>query len=222
MNCDQFTTKLDAMPPGGWPDEVILALRQHARVCGNCAPAWSAARSVHQGLQAMRVPEPAADFEARVLRAATSSDRPGGERRWLRPGWGAAIAAALVLGMFIGGQLFAPGTPDTPLATTASPPTNEFSGVQEQSQTVRLAFNSQQAVDNVTLTLELPPNMELAPFPGRQRISWKVSLKPGDNLLALPLKVLFPGAGTLVAHLDDGTNRKTFRADIGKDTEPPS
>ena len=78
------------------------------------------------------------------------------------------------------------------------------------------------AMDNVTLTLELPPNAELAPFPGRQTISWTVDLKQGDNVLALPINVLFPGSGKLVAHLDDGTRRKTFSTAIPGNTEPSS
>lgn len=168
----------------------------------------------------MAIPEPSVDFESRVLAAATGGDPKKGNRNWHIPAWSGAIAAALVVGVFIGGELSAPTSESQPVVVQESVSTVEAISATPKQQTVKLAFNSHEAVENVTLTLELPPNMELTPFPGRHRVSWKVDLKPGDNLLALPLNVLFPGAGTLVAHLDDGNKRKTFRADIGKTKEP--
>ena len=88
-------------------------------------------------------------------------------------------------------------------------------------QTVRLAFHSGQRLEGVTLTLELPPNVELAHWPGQHRLSWQVDLEAGDNVLALPLKVLFPGSGELVARLNLGQQHKSFRVEIpgvGTDT----
>ena len=132
----------------------------------------------------------------------------------------------LALGIFIGMQV---GPADTGLPediADASGQTATESVSEPESgaelKTVRLAFNSRKAMDNVTLTLELPPNAELAPFPGRQTISWTVDLKQGDNVLALPINVLFPGSGKLVAHLDDGTRRKTFSTAIPGNMEPSS
>lgn len=81
-------------------------------------------------------------------------------------------------------------------------------------QTVKLAFRSGQALDNVTLTLELPPNVELSPWPGRQELSWQISLDAGENVVSLPLKVLFPGRGELVARLNTGEQQKSFRVEI--------
>jgi len=216
MNCETFITNIDTEAKCG----LTTDMKQHVETCPECARALRAAQELQQGLQGVTIPEPTLDFEKRVLAAATGGDSKTGYRNWHIPAWSGAIAAALVVGVFIGGQLSSPTPENQPVVAQESVSTVKVPGTAPKQQTVKLAFNSHEAVENVTLTLELPPNMELAPFPGRHRVSWKVDLKPGDNLLALPLNVLFPGAGTLVAHLDDGNKRKTFRADIGKTKEP--
>ncbi|WP_323754226.1 anti-sigma factor [Marinobacter sp.] len=216
MNCETFITNIDIEA-----DCTLTAdMKQHAELCPDCARALRAAQELQAGMQSMAIPEPTRDFESRVLTAATGGDSKTGHRNWHIPAWSGAIAAALVVGVFIGGELSAPTPESDPVVAQEAVPAVEMASTSPKQQTVKLAFNSHEAVENVTLTLELPPNMELTPFPGRHRVSWKVDLKPGDNLLALPLNVLFPGAGTLVAHLDDGNKRKTFRADIGKTKEP--
>ncbi|MDX1755242.1 MAG: anti-sigma factor [Marinobacter sp.] len=173
------------------------------------------------------MPAPSADFESRVLAAATRGTAGG--RSWQYPVVGGAVAAVLALGIFIGLQ-WQSGQPGQALVADA-PVANESVVVeasealpdfQPREQTVKLAFHSGRALEDVTLTLELPANVELASYPGRQKLSWQVSLKEGDNVLALPLKVLFPGDGTLVAHLNDGKQQKTFRAPIHDNTEPAS
>ncbi|MBR9871143.1 MAG: anti-sigma factor [Gammaproteobacteria bacterium] len=216
MNCETFITNIDTEAKC----DLTADMKQHADTCTACARALRAAQELQAGLQGMAIPEPTRDFESRVLAAATGGESKTGNRHWHIPAWSGAIAAALVVGVFIGGELSTPTPENQPVVAQESVSSVGTTGTTPKQQTVKLAFNSHEAVENVTLTLELPPNMELTPFPGRHRVSWKVDLKPGDNLLALPLNVLFPGAGTLVAHLDDGNKRKTFRADIGKTKEP--
>ena len=55
---------------------------------------------------------------------------------------------------------------------------------------------------------------------------WKVDLDKGENVVNLPLNILFSGEGDLVAHLDDGRRTKTFRTSLdraeGKAAQEPS
>lgn len=221
MNCKHFLQDVDAMAAGELSEPVELEMRRHAERCGACARALSSATLMMEEVARERAPEPDQGFEARMLAAAKRGEQPSAKRSWAIPAWGGAVAAALVVGIFIGSEFSATQQPTDPVAQTSTATVQEVAVAGDQ-KTVRLAFTSKEAVDNVTLTLELPPNMELAPFPGRHRVSWKVNLKPGDNLLALPMNILFPGEGTLVAHLDDGRKRKTFRTDIGTTLEPSS
>lgn len=220
MNCIEFRKDVDAMAAGEVTEVTEVAMRAHLKSCEACAVALATATYIAQQVAADRAPEPDSDFEARILGRAMAPDKAALKRRWTTPAWSSAVAAALLVGAFIGAQ-FTQTSPTGPeLAETARPEAVTTSGSTQK--TVRLAFTSTEALEDVTLTLELPPNMELTPFPGRHRVSWKVNLKPGDNLLALPVNVLFPGEGTLVAHLGEGNKRKTFRTDIGKETEPSS
>lgn len=229
-------------------------VEEHVAECHRCAARLARETTLKAALVAgQRIPEPSPGFEARVLAAARIEGAGGGSQRaWSTPVVGGAIAAALALGIALGvGLKSGSGTDDggVPIADTGGEsqsvatradvpqPAVEDSGetvlVNQDAaiQTVRLAFSSREALNNVTLTLELPPNVELATYPGHQQLSWKVDLQAGENVLALPLKVLFPGAGELVAHLDDGHRQKTFRASIPsvpqtdtqtKKTEPAS
>lgn len=221
MNCKHFLQDVDAMAAGELAEPVELEMRRHAERCGACARALSSARLMMEEIAKERSPEPPADFETRMLAAAKLGEQTSVQRHRSLPMWGSAVAAALVVGIFIGSEFSGPQQATDPVAQSGTPVAQDAVGLPEQ-KTVRLAFTSKEAVDNVTLTLELPPNMELAPFPGRHHVSWKVNLKPGDNLLALPMNILFPGEGTLVAHLDDGRKRRTFRTDIGTTPEPSS
>lgn len=221
MNCKHFLQDVDAMAAGELAEPVELEMRRHAERCGACARALSSARLMMEGIANERSPEPGPDFETRMLAAAKQGEQSSVKWHRSLPVWSSAVAAALVVGIFIGSGFSGPKEGADPVAQPGTTVVQGIAASPEQ-RTVRLAFTSKEAVDNVTLTLELPPNMELAPFPGRHHVSWKVNLKPGDNLLALPMNILFPGEGTLVAHLDDGRKRKTFRTDIGTTPEPSS
>ncbi|MCM0614085.1 anti-sigma factor [Marinobacter sediminum] len=220
MNCSEFKNNVDALAADEITEATLSQMRGHAASCDSCAEALSTATFIARQIADDRTPEPDFDFEARILDQAMGKTHTGRQRRWGTPVWGSAVAAALVIGVFIGAQFTQTSQTGTEFAGEAEPLALEAS--DSAQQTVRLAFTSTEALKDVTLTLELPPNMELTPFPGRQRVSWKVNLKPGDNLLALPVNILFPGEGTLVAHLGEGKKRKTFRTDIGKQTEPSS
>ncbi|MEX2474295.1 anti-sigma factor [Marinobacter sp.] len=191
-------------------------LEQHVAECARCATGV-ASEKVLQSTVADRfaIPDPSPDFETRVLAAASARvDGGPAHRGWSTPVVGGTIAAALALGIALGVGL-RPGVDTGPVVATSQSEVHEPSVASDPViQTVRLAFSSGKPLEGVTLTLELPANVELATFPGRQQLSWKVDLEQGENVLALPLRVLFPGAGELVAHIDDGQRQKTFRAAI--------
>ncbi|WP_150112658.1 anti-sigma factor family protein [Marinobacter nitratireducens] len=216
MNCNEFNQCLDDYAAGELPEPIERQMQQHADNCATCSQDLDAARFVADTIAVSRPPQPSVDFEAKAL-SGIRDKQPRPERSWTTPIWGGAVAAALVVGLFVGSEF-----KQQPSVTTETDTPVAEAPVEITQQVVRLAFSSNEALEDVTLTLELPANMELAPFPGHHKVSWKVDLKPGDNLLALPLNILFPGQGTLVAHLGEGSNRKTFRTEIGKQAKEPS
>ncbi len=215
-SCQQSHELIDQCVTGAIAPADALALERHLAGCPLCARRlrWHQCITDELANQA-RVPEPSADFEARVLVAATGRVHPNARRRWLAPVAGSAVAAALVLGLVLGTGTWTGAPRQASDDERAVPPV-------PREQTVRLAFTSGSELDNVSLTLELPAHVELARFPGHQTLTWQVDLKPGDNVIALPLRIAYPEAGEIVARLDDGRNTRTFRAaipSIGKSEE---
>lgn len=222
-SCQQSHEYIDQYVTGAIAPADALALKRHLAGCPQCAGRfrWQQRIAAELADQA-RVPEPSADFESRVLAAATA------RRRWLAPVTGSAVAAVLVLGLVFGAG-FWPGHPVDPERASTAENGEPVVPLAPREQTVRLAFTSGSQLDDVSLTLELPPHVELSRFPGHHKLTWQVDLKPGDNVIALPLRMAYPQAGEIIARLDDGRRTKTFRAaipGIGKpdesDREPSS
>lgn len=208
MNCNDVIARIEDYCDGNLPNEDREALDHHLDGCESCYRKVRAERRWRL-LLAEPVSEPDAGFEQRMLEAAHG----GGDarRRWTTPAVGAAMAACLVGGLFLGQWL------PTSDSGSAEPSGTEVVGpvASDEVQTVRLAFDSGKSLQGVTLTLELPPHAELASMPGERRISWQVDLEKGENRLALPMRTLFPGDGELVARVQHGDQTKTFRAPVG-------
>jgi anti-sigma factor RsiW len=181
MTCRQFHQQVDRLVFGDLPPVEQEALRAHAAFCNKCAELWETELHLRDGLAAQSIPEPTADFESRIRTRVLSGSKASSSRAQATnlkraPVWGSAIAAVLALGVFIGMQISPSEIRDQePTVATAPTPESVETGTGPELKTVRLAFNSRTAMDNVTLTLEMPPNAELAPFPGRQSISWKIN-----------------------------------------------
>ncbi|MEQ5816939.1 zf-HC2 domain-containing protein [Marinobacter sp. NFXS11] len=224
MSCNEIRVDLPAYINNELSALARDRVQGHIAVCPACSEWLASERALNRALQEQfSVPEPSPDFHSRVLSSARGEAKP--ESGWSHGALGGAIAAALALGIGLG-FLFQPdrvtdsGRPVVVSSENATE--NLASGIAEPvEKTVRLAFRSGEALENVTLTLELPPNVELASWPGHRELSWQVSLNAGENVLSLPLKLLFPGAGELVARLDTGDRQKTFRAPIPEYPQRP-
>lgn len=227
MSCNEIRVDLPAYINNELSAPARDRVQEHVAACTSCRGWLASERSLNRALQEQfRVPGPSPDFHSRVLSSVRGEARP--ESGWSHGALGGAIAAALALGIGLG-FLFQPDdVTDSAQPVVASSASSESAaeesanGIAEPvEKTVRLAFRSGEALENVTLTLELPPNVELASWPGHRELSWQVSLNAGENVLSLPLKLLFPGAGELVARLDTGDRQKTFRAPIPEYPQRP-
>ncbi|KEF30332.1 hypothetical protein D777_03508 [Marinobacter nitratireducens] len=204
MSCREIRISLTAYIHDELSEEQTARVDEHLHHCESCSVLFAAERKLAEELnRRTAIPEPTSDFRQRVLAKATKQPQVAG---WSHGVLAGAVAAAMVFGVAVG-IYFTERSVDTM-------PTVAEETLKPVEQTVRLAFHSGEALENVTLTLELPPHVELASMPGRHEVSWEVSLDAGENMLSLPLKVLFPGSGELVAHINAGDRQKTFRAAI--------
>ncbi|AOY88947.1 anti-sigma factor [Marinobacter salinus] len=223
MSCREIRVSLVAYIHNELAEPQREQIAQHLRTCPSCMARFESEQTLNGCLhEKTEIPMPSADFQSRVLAAATGREAHA-RKGWSHTVMGGAVAAALAFGislgaMFKGEELGGNATVVAESTETEGQATEGLvapGGPVERS--VRLAFRSGMPLENVTLTLQLPPNVELASLPGRQEVSWKVSLEAGENVLALPLKVLFPGSGELTARLDTGERQKTFRVMIPDD-----
>jgi len=151
------------------------------------------------------MPEASAGFYDRALLRATNEGSRRQRNRWLMTGFGSAIAAGLAFWL-IGGFFLA--TPDLPAADPGIP---GVTMTLEEPRTVNLVFASAEALEKATLTLSLPPGIEMQGFPGQREITWQTSLNEGRNLLPLTLIATSPLGGEVHATLRHEDRGRSFR-----------
>ncbi len=151
------------------------------------------------------MPEAAAGFFDQALVRATLEGSRRQRNRWLATGFSSAIAAGLVLWM-VGGFFLT--TPDVPVVDPGIP---GITMTLEEPRTINLVFASAEPLDTATLTVELPPGIEMSGFPGQREVTWETSLSAGKNLLPLNLIATSPLGGEVLATLRHDDRGRTFR-----------
>jgi hypothetical protein len=81
-------------------------------------------------------------------------------------------------------------------------------------RTIDLPFESQTAVENAELIVDLPAGIELRDRPGLRRVEWQTRLAAGNNQLPLELVARSGSGGQLAARLRYGDSYKTVVVDI--------
>lgn len=154
------------------------------------------------------MPESSAAYFDQALVRATHEGSRRQRNRWLVTGFGSAIAAGLALWM-IGGFFLT--TPDLPQAVPTIP---GITMTLEEPRTINLVFASAEPLDAATLTVQLPPGIEMSGFPGQREVTWETSLAAGKNLLPLKLIATSPMGGEVLAILRHDDRGRTFRLQI--------
>lgn len=200
MNCTDINKHIDDWLSERLPASERAAFAQHVSVCANCAVRLDNASAISAGLRKLSVPPPSPDFEKRVFAEVRRQHK---ETHRYKFAAGFATAATASLAIWFASSVLMPETLiDTP---------QMISVAMHETQTVRLVFDSQNNIEQVQLSVDLPDNMELDGYPGRRQLAWQTSLKKGENVLALPIMAIDQGQGELVAQLSYGEKVKTFR-----------
>jgi hypothetical protein len=178
------------------------------------------------GLNTLPEPSPLGEeSSARLIRNAMAGyhqDRHRGEslRAW-------ALAASLIV-TFIGGGLFWSYMHSQELQIpAASLPKNTAAVtlVPNRIQTVRLVLEAKRNISEVTFTIDLPDGVEIAGYPGQQRLRWEGHLDKGRNGLALPLIArsgntgIYNGNTVLVAQIEYDNNQQALKVPLDLQTE---
>ena len=151
------------------------------------------------------MPEATAGYYDQALVRATHEGSRRQRNRWLMTGFGSAIAAGLAL-WIVGGFFIT-----TPQLPQADPTIPGITMTLAEPRTINLVFASAEALNAATLTVQLPPGIEMSGFPGQREVTWETSLTAGKNLLPLKLIATSPQGGEVFATLRHDDRGRTFR-----------
>ena len=207
MNCKQALLQLDDYLDRDLPMTQLKALQQHLDSCQHCRSEFDCAEDIQQALFELPVPQPNSDFPRRAfsfLQEKKSHKQKSHHSHWLAAA-GGAIAATFALWL-----VFNPGMQQS----VPSVETVKFQIEPNRVQTVSMVFNSPMAIEDATLRIDLPDNLQLAGAPKRRVIEWKTALKKGSNRLSLPLIATDSRNARLVTRITHGQKAKTFHVDV--------
>lgn len=200
MSCDHIQAYCEAYFDGELTEIQQLDIDNHLSSCDVCRNVYAAENKLHETLRALPVPPASPGFTQRALQQARSRHtRP--RLRWYAYGFGSAVTAALVV-VFLATAHFSP---------VSHQDRQEIVVDLNRPHTVSLVFNAPDDIDDVTLSMQLPVNFELANYPGQRVFEWQTRLKKGRNVLTIPVVALRDAKGELVAGLTHGDKVKTFR-----------
>jgi putative zinc finger protein len=201
MNCTDIQPLLDDYLDNDLLVHEQQSIEMHINSCVACRESLEEVMQLRDELKMLPHVEASADFESRVFAQVRKQNTPNHNGRFLS-GFVTAMAASVFLWV-ASPMIFAPQqSMDSP---------SIISIAMNETRPVRLLFEAPDDIQQVTLSIELPANVELNGYPGRTQLSWNTSLKKGQNVLALPINAIQSGKGELVAQLSYGDKQKTYR-----------
>jgi hypothetical protein len=231
MNCTETQKLLDDYLDEGLSADEQDAIEIHVAGCTSCHQLVDESKAIRHALRSLPVTEASPDFEEKVFAEVrshygshteqagtgqvgtdrvsteqTSAAKPG--NRFLA-GFSTAIAASLAL--WFASTMYEPQFDD------ASPQVINLA--MSQVKTVRLMFDAPDDLDDVTLSVVLPENIELEGYAGQKQLVWQTKLTKGQNILALPVTAINHGQGELVARLTYGDKTKQFQIVVKTDSD---
>lgn len=215
MTCDNFRLLWTEWHEGYLSELGAMRLHWHMEACLECRKYDRQMLALTNGLNTLPEPDPLPEEStARLFANARATHRQGHARSSVQT-W--ALAASLIVA-FIGGGLFwshmnsrVLQIPAASLPETVAPVTLTLNRIQ----TVRLVLEASRDIAEVTFTINLPKGVEIAGYPGQQRLSWEGHLDRGRNGLALPLIARSASENTvLIAQIQYGDNQQALRVPL--------
>jgi hypothetical protein len=204
MKCKYFEIHIDDFLNAQLSDNDLSDFELHMLNCKDCAEKLRVEEGLISGLKKLPVEPASEDFDQRVFAEVRRQYSPATQNKHgYRFAAGFATAAIASLAIWFVSSVYI-------LDPLVEQPEIVFIEMNE-SQTVRLMFESPADIQQVHLSIGLPENMQLDGYPGQRELSWQTSLLKGQNVLALPIMAIGKGQGELFAQLSYGDKTKTFK-----------
>jgi anti-sigma factor RsiW len=209
MTCKELTNKLDDYVDGTLTAADTETLDHHIVQCAVCRDAIAQERQLRGALQdygKLTAPQPDAAFFDQALATAAWQGARRQRNRWFMSGVAGTLAAGVLVWLLAGTVPTGPALPEVTIPAIAM--------TLEEPRRVNLKFSSAAALADATMTVVLPPGIEVQGFAGQREITWKTSLLAGNNVLPLTLIATSPQGGELMATLRHSGDDKTFRVRV--------
>ena len=194
MQCRQFKTRVAWFLGASSGGRRYEAKRSQAPSCSACAAELKAEMDLRRCFETLPEPEIPPGFQERVLNRAIAQEgsrRDRRRRKWTRiavSSFATACAAA-----FLAVWLW-PASPQS--GSTLS----QVALTLHKTRQVGFVFHVHHQIHNARIVVNLPKGIEINGHRAR-RLSWRVNLNRGDNLLKLPLIARAPGDGVVSAEV---------------------
>jgi len=204
MTCEPATARFEDYLDAALPAIERQELDGHLGTCARCRSQLNRLQALRSMLAELPAPPAASGALDSILRAAV---RPAAvsRRRWQDPRWfapGLATAAVLLIALGIRLGMDLPGAKPAGLDVVLVAPPVQLDGTVQH---VALLFRATAAVHDADISLWLPQDVQIAGRPHLRHISWQIDLKPGPNVLELPLIATGSHSGTLVVQIAGGS-----------------
>lgn len=203
MHCDQFQRNVEPCLDGELDAAITADFERHAVRCTSCAESLERRRQLRSALRSLPVAPPEDGFLDSVIEDTLVTTHRSERWFWSSAGIGGALAASVIAWLV----LVLPGDP--PLPQTAELETVAISLNVEQ--TFRVTFNSARELEAATVSLQLPPGVDLVGYEGRDAVTWTTKIAAGANILELPIVVRTGAGGVVQARLEHDGKEKSFR-----------
>lgn len=215
MNCQQIQQRIDNYLDGGLDLQDEAELHAHLDYCNDCRMRLQQANEIMAGLKKVTVPPMSPGFAQHAVRQAASQVKQRPHRNAFIAGFSSSAVAGIALLFVVAGLL----PNDNSVGTNAL---SEVMISVDSMHTVNLAFDVANPIQNATLKITLPENVEVVGYPGMSQLSWQTSLTQGRNILPLPLKGTANADGELIATVEHDGKTKSIRIKVrvGKQLAP--
>ncbi len=207
MNCNSCTELLDQYLDGELADSAASEIRSHSESCRECNALLQKKAALRQALSAMPYVPPVEGFYDRALEHTVKTTQRNEMKFWSTAGLGVAAAASVIAWLVL----------VLPVDHRDDSDAAQLAGVTislNVEKTVQVSFESVRDLQGATLTVQLPPGVEISGYGNRSEIAWSTDVTRGVNILSLPIVVRSGKGGTIVALIEHSGKSKTFRFDV--------
>jgi hypothetical protein len=225
MQCDTAKNLLDDHLDGYLCGSEQHALASHIQACAGCREVLENITATRKEFgQVLDVPAPDITCFDRAITAAIDAQdirRQASQlpKFWLKAGFGSALAASLVIGLFFPGFLSIDNQPASPGQQEA----RSFSGSETFATTLNarrdlsIAINTDHDMTGVRMSVSLLGEVILAGYEDQREISWRTDLVAGVNKLTLPVIAVGRRGGSLLLRIERGDRIDTLEIDLPVD-----